>query len=214
MKHNEKTVLKWLGVSEGGYVDHPKDPGGPTNHGVTQRTYDAWRRSQGATPISVQYLDREEADAIFVDQYFRPVWFNRLPSGLDYAMADFAVNSGPARAVKFLQRIVGAKQDGVMGVHTMAKVAESNAQNLIVVLCEDRFNFMKSLKTWRTFKNGWTARVMGRYEGVQTDDIGVIDRAVRMTRSDPVPAPVKATPHRAKPTGLWAAILAIFGVKQ
>ena len=201
MNDNTKQVLKWLGASEGGYVNHPDDPGGPTNMGVTQRTYNAWRRAQGQDGHkSVRHITREEADNIFVYQYFRPIWFDKLPAGLDYAMADFSVNSGPKRAVKFLQRIVGTKVDGVMGLHTLAAVNGRKPQDLIVALCNNRLRWMKTLRTWRTFGRGWEARVMGRTKGVQAKDIGVIDRASRMASgASKIPAP-KPAPHRAKPT--------------
>ncbi|MCH8326714.1 MAG: secretion activator protein, partial [Bacteroidetes bacterium] len=93
MKSNTEQVLAWLGLSEGGYVDHPKDPGGATNHGVTQKTLDAWRDASGFGPISVKLISKTDANEIFIENYFRPIWFDKLPSGLDYAMADFAVNS-------------------------------------------------------------------------------------------------------------------------
>ena len=203
MKSNTAVVLKWAGLSEGGYVNHPDDPGGPTNHGVTQATYDAYRRINGKGRQSVKHLKKQVADQIFVDQYFRPVWFDQLPSGLDYAMADFSINSGPKRAVKHLQRIVKAKPDGIMGIHTMAAVGGYNTQHLIITLCQSRLRFMKSLRIWSTFKNGWTKRVMGKRDGVQTDDIGVIDRGVLMAQRDTVgniPKPTVAAPHKAVPT--------------
>ena len=114
MKQNQKIVLGWLGLSEGGEVNHPDDPGGHTNHGVTQVTLNAWRKVNGLGKQSVSHLTKAEADTIFIDNYFRPVWFDRLPSGLDYAMADYSVNSGASRPIKALQKIVGAKADGVL----------------------------------------------------------------------------------------------------
>ena len=212
MNDNTKQVLKWLGASEGGYVNHPDDPGGPTNMGVTQRTYNAWRRSTGHSGHkSVKHITRDEADNIFVYQYFRPIWFDKLPSGLDYAMADFSVNSGPKRAVKFLQRILKVKVDGIMGLHTLAAINDHKVDELIVTLCDNRLRWMKTLSTWRIFKGGWEPRVMGKLKGVQANDIGVIDRAYMLSRgAESIPAP-KPAPHRAKPTKrtpLWVKWLA------
>ena len=95
---NTAKVLKWMGLSEGGYVNHPDDPGGATNFGVTQATWDRVRKSKGLAPKSVKHLKKSEADDIFEKFYLHPVMFDKLPSGLDYTMADFSVNSGPSRA--------------------------------------------------------------------------------------------------------------------
>ena len=215
MKANTKQVLEWMGVSEGGYVNHPKDPGGATNFGVTQRTLDAWRKSKGLGPMSVKLMKRETADEIFIDNYFRPIWFDQLPSGLDYAMADFAVNSDPRRAITKLQKIVGAKVDGVLGVQTMASVAKWNVAELIIKLCNDRLAYMKVIKNrktgerlWKTFGNGWTKRVMGNKLGAQTNDIGVIDRAVKLAagRKD-IPAPIGANVGKAEGKESWLVAL-------
>lgn len=219
MKDNQKIVLGWLGLSEGGEVNHPDDPGGHTNHGVTQKTLDAWRKSNGLGPQSVSHLTKDEADTIFIDNYFRPVWFDRLPSGLDYAMIDYAINSGPARAIKAIQKIVGTKADGVLGVNTMAKINARKAGELVVALCEERFAFMKRLKNWKTFKGGWTTRVMGAEEGAQVDDIGVIDRGVRMAQNrSEIPAPKpsagKALPEPISLLQIILSILSKFGGKK
>lgn len=211
MKQNQQIVLEWLGLSEGGEVNHPNDPGGHTNHGVTQKTFNAWRKSNGLVPQSVSLLTKGDADKIFVDNYFRPIWFDKLPSGLDYAMVDYAINSGPSKAIKALQKIVGTKVDGVLGVNTMAKINECDPRDLVIVLCEERFAFMKRLKVWPTFKNGWTTRVMGAEIGAQAGDIGVIDRGVRMASGrTSVPAPVSAARGKAVPQGgLLELILSI-----
>lgn len=216
MEQNQEIVLGWLGLSEGGEVNHPDDPGGHTNHGVTQVALDDWRKANGLGPQSVSHLTKDEADTIFIDNYFRPVWFDRLPSGLDYAMADYSVNSGASRPIKSLQKIVGAKADGVLGVNTMAKINARDPVDLVIALCEERFAFMQRLKNWKTFKNGWTSRVMGAEIGVQGKDIGVIDRGVRMAQNrSEIPAP-KPSAGKAVASGgigemIGAILAAIFG---
>ena len=180
MKKNWDQIFTWLLASEGGYVNHPKDPGGPTNMGVTQRTYDAWT----GLHKSVRHITRAEVQAIFEEQYHRKVMGDDLPSGLDYAVDDYAINSGPSRAVKALQRQLHVTADGVMGAHTLHAVRTSNlpVEDMIVAYCAARLSWMKRLKTWGTFGKGWSARVMGRVAGVQADDIGVVARAVRLAR--------------------------------
>lgn len=79
MKENTDKVLAYIGLSEGGYVNHPKDPGGATNKGVTQSTYDAYNTLRGEEKKNVKDITKAEANAIFVSQYFTPIRFDELP---------------------------------------------------------------------------------------------------------------------------------------
>lgn len=159
MKSNFEQAYRWILQHEGGYVNHPKDPGGATNKGITQRTYDAYRTGSGMPRQDVRNIGNPEVRAIYENQYAIPIWFDRLPAGVDYALFDFAVNSGPARAVQFLQRLVGARADGIVGSQTLVKVLVVDAQSLITRLCDARLKYMRSLKTWKTFGRGWQRRV-------------------------------------------------------
>ena len=143
---------------EGGYVDHPRDPGGATNLGVTIGTLRAWR-GRPVSKADVKALTKEEATAIYKAQYWDKVAGDDLPAGLDYAMFDFGINSGPSRAVKFLQRILGVKADGVIGVMTLEAVRQRPAVALISELCNARLAWLRRLKTWGTFGKGWTCRI-------------------------------------------------------
>lgn len=212
MKQNEQVVLEWTGLSEGGYVNHKNDPGGPTDRGITQATYNAWNKLRGKPQKSVKGISKAEADEIYISQYFAPIRFNDLPPGLDYAVADFSINSGPSRAAKELQRVLGVKQDGVIGLNTLAAIKPKNLQLIIVDYCNRRLAFMQSLKIWSTFKNGWTTRVMGKVKGQQDDDIGVIDRAVRLSKNNVyIPAPTSVGSGKADDTkiSLWKMIVAL-----
>jgi lysozyme family protein len=193
MEANRNQVLKYIGLSEGGYVNNPKDPGGPTDRGITQKTYDAWNDLKKRPRKAVKGITQMEADNIIYEQYMLPVKFSSLPSGVDYAVVDFSVNSGASAAVKVLQRVLGLKEDGVLGVVTLAAINKVDPAKLILEYGEARMKFLKSLKTWNTFGKGWTKRVMGDQEGAQTDDIGVVDRAtkmIKMTTLIPDPKPV------------------------
>lgn len=217
MRENQKIVLGWIGLSEGGYVNHPRDPGGPTDRGITQATFDAWNAAHRRPRRPVRGISKEEADAIIVSQYLDPVKFDQLPAGIDYAVADFAVNSGPRRAVIELQRILGVADDGIVGNKTLAAIKEWNIPELIALYGSARMAYLRGLKTWPTFGDGWRARVEGRMPGVQTHDIGVIDRAGRLhfrsgDRADTIPPPVeqrevaeagKATDRDIAPATWW-----------
>lgn len=202
MRHNYPQMQAWIGMSEGGYVNNPKDPGGATDRGITQRTYDAWNDRLGKSRRPVRGISKAEAERIIESQYFDTVRADKLPSGLDYAVADYSVNSGPRRAAMDLQRslgMTGKAVDGIVGNHTLAAAAKADVAKVIVNLCNRRMSFLKRLSHWRYFKNGWTARVMGNVPGVQTDDIGVIDRAVRLSRENgaKIPAPRFSVPGKA-----------------
>lgn len=199
MRQNQQTVLDWIGLSEGGYVNHPRDPGGATDRGITQRTYDAWNDLRGVERKPVRGISKAEADQIIASQYLAPVRFDDLPSGLDYAVADYAVNSGPNRAARELQRLVGVDADGVIGAHTLAAVNQHDPAQLVMRLCAARMAFLRSLSTWDAFGAGWTVRVVGREDGVQADDIGVIDRGVMLARNEAdIPAPTRVAQGRGE----------------
>ena len=149
---------------EGGYVDHPNDPGGPTNKGITISTFQSYIKPNG-TKEDLKKLTTEQATVVYKRQYWDAVMADSLPVGVDYAVADFAVNSGPYRAAKYLQTIVGVTQDGRIGPKTLEAVRKMSSEDIINRLCDDRMTFLKRLNTWPTFGKGWASRV----EGVRTD---------------------------------------------
>jgi lysozyme family protein len=98
---------------------------------------------------------------IYRSGYWTKCKCNDLPSGVDYAVFDAAVNSGPGRSAKWLQAAVGAKQDGGIGPKTLERVNEHNPIRIIDDMCDRRLAFLKSLGTWSTFGGGWGRRVEG-----------------------------------------------------
>lgn len=196
---NFDVALRYVLGHEGGYVNHPKDPGGATNKGVTQAVYDNWRARQGQAKQSVRKITDAEVSAIYRRQYWDVVSADDLPSGVDYAVFDFAVNSGPARAARYLQKCIGAKRDGLVGSETIAKASERDEVDLIDQLCQERLKFVRGLKTYKTFGRGWERRIRGDVEGVQADDVGVLDRATDMAMDRPVMSvPKTACPGKAE----------------
>lgn len=155
-------VLKF----EGGYADNPRDPGGATNMGITRKTLARWRAVSPwwALPKSdVQALEPAEAASIYKSGYWDRSNADRLPVGLDLALFDFAVNSGPDRAIKMLQKQLKVAADGQIGPITLraiqTAVALKGATGLIDALCDKRLNFLAQLATFTVFGKGWTARV-------------------------------------------------------
>lgn len=163
MKQNFDLILDEVLASEGGYVDHPSDPGGATNMGITHKTLARWRK---VTPwfnlpkAEVKALKVDEAKKIYRSLYWNAVKADALPSGVDMIVFDYAVNSGPDRAIRTLQRLVGADVDGQIGPDTLRRVnAVSDLRTLINRYQDDRLRFLKSLSTFPVFGKGWTSRV-------------------------------------------------------
>jgi len=154
-------IIPMILKHEGGYVNHPGDPGGPTNKGITLATFRRFIKPRG-TISDLKALTVDQATVIYKRQYWDAVLADMLPAGVDYAVADFAVNSGPSRAAKYLQRVVGAAQDGKIGPMTLAAVGRMPPSDIINSLCDRRLAFMKRIrrgKLWRTFGKGWSRRV-------------------------------------------------------
>lgn len=164
MKDNLDHCFQLVLGSEGGFVNNPADPGGATQMGVTQKTLSAWRK-RPCSIEDVKALTETEAVQIYSAQYAEPIHFDELPSGLDLAVFDTSINSGPDRAARLLQQTLGMPAvtvDGVIGMHTLAALHEETAPHateLISAYCAARLDFMRSLATWDTFGKGWTARV-------------------------------------------------------
>ena len=151
-------------VYEGGKVDDPADPGGRTNQGVTQRTYDAWRRSKRLSTQDVYLMADGERDAIYDGEYWVPIRGDELPVGLDFCVFDAGVNSGVGQAARWLQTALGdhytGAADGVIGTKTMQAVADfTDVDELIVAYCSRRLATLERLSTWSEFGAGWHARI-------------------------------------------------------
>jgi lysozyme family protein len=154
-------ALPFILKEEGGYVNDPQDSGGATNRGITQKTYDAFRKSQGHEERSVQHLTKAETSKIYSD-----IWTSckasELPAGLNVLHFDFAINAGNKQAAKILQRTVNVEEDGIIGPITMTKVKSSNAEDLIYEYSELRKEFYRGLATARPkdlkFLKGWLLR--------------------------------------------------------
>lgn len=144
---------------EGGKVDDPRDPGGRTNQGIIQRVYDAWRKTQGVAPRDVYLMTDAERDLIFRRQYWDAVQGDKLPDGVDFVVFDGAVNSGPGQSIKWLQRALEVQADGVLGMVTLDALGRfGNYDELVDRIVDRREAFLKALKTFKTFGNGWLTR--------------------------------------------------------
>lgn len=160
MDANFARSLSAVLAHEGGFVNHPADPGGATNKGITLATFRKFVKPSG-TVEDLKRLTVDQAGIVYRRQYWDQVLGTELPSGVDYAVFDFAVNSGWSKAAKYLQHIVGVPEDGRIGPRTLVAIHAMPAHEIVNRLCDNRLAFLRRLPTWSTFGKGWTARVAG-----------------------------------------------------
>jgi len=158
MRENFEKSLEHLLRSEGGYSNHPSDPGGATNLGVTQAVWEDWI-DRAVTEENMRALTPAKVAPLYRELYWDRVKGDKLPSGVDYCVFDAAVNSGVSRAAKWLQTTVGAVADGAIGEQTLKQVLLTNPLMVIDKYSATRLEFLKGRSTWPTFGKGWERRV-------------------------------------------------------
>jgi lysozyme family protein len=158
MNSNWQTSFKLMLKSEGGYVHHPDDPGGRTNLGVTQATWENWigRKSDEA---EMRGLTPAKVEPLYKKKYWDAVLGDELPTGIDYLTFDFAVNAGVGRSIKTLQAAVSVAADGWLGPITMSAVQATDPVELIEQFSQAKEDFYRSLNTFNVFGKGWLNRV-------------------------------------------------------
>ncbi|RUW63199.1 glycosyl hydrolase 108 family protein [Mesorhizobium sp. M7A.F.Ca.US.008.03.1.1] len=158
MDRNFARALALVLKSEGGWSDNPADPGGATMKGVTLASFRRYVKAD-ATKVDLLAISDAQVATVYRRFYWDAVLGAELPDGVDHAVFDFAVNSGPGRAAKYLQAAVGVAQDGRIGPVTVAAAKAKPAGVTIDALCDARLAFLKRLPTWATFGRGWSDRV-------------------------------------------------------
>lgn len=142
---------------EGGWSDHPKDPGKATNQGVTLKTYSEYLKRQ-ATADELRRITNGELQEIYRGNYWRGSACDRLPSGVDLVVFDMAVNAGPGKAIQLLQSVLHVPIDGRMGPQTLGAVEKSHPLHLIQAYSEERRRYYKSRPMVSVFGKGWLRR--------------------------------------------------------
>jgi len=158
MKENWDKSFNMVLVHEGGYVNDPRDPGGRTNMGVTQRAWESYL-NRSVTEAEIRGLTREVIKPFYKAMYWDKLKGDQLPAGVDYAAYDLAVNSGVGRAAKYLQEIAGVVVDGAIGPKSMEAIAACDPQEMVDALCGMRLEFLQRLPTFGTYGKGWSIRV-------------------------------------------------------
>jgi lysozyme family protein len=144
---------------EGGYTNDPRDPGGPTNFGITIYDYRKYVKP-AATAADVQRMSLAEARSIYRSKYWDALCCDDLPAGVDYTVFDYGVNSGIGRAGKVVRRVLDISDaDWRVNAHVIAALKKSEPSKVIVAINDERLQFLKSLRTWSAFGVGWGRRV-------------------------------------------------------
>ena len=158
---NFDACLKIILHHEGGYVNHPKDPGGMTNLGVTKRVYEEWV-GYAVSEHTMKNLTEKDVAPIYKKNYWDRVKADQLPEGLDLCVFDWAVNSGTGRAAKKLQGMIGTVVDGGIGPNTLRALKlycdTEGIEAAISDYTKIRQEFYEGLSTFDTFGRGWTRR--------------------------------------------------------
>ena len=142
---------------EGGVSENPKDPGGLTNYGISQRAY---------PNLDIRSLTLAEVKQLYKRDYWDRAQCDQLPSQLSYLVFDAAVNSGIGQSIRFLQRAVGTADDGVMGVITLSAIKRLDTESLCARFIGQRLEFMTKLSTFDVFGKGWSRRIADQLKGL------------------------------------------------
>ena len=155
---NWQQAFEQMLASEGGYVNHPSDPGGMTNLGVTKRVWEEWVGRE-SNEKEMRSLTPEMVAPLYKRKFWDACKCDELPTGVDYLVFDFAVNAGPGRSAKILQTAIGVPADGGIGPITLAAVNAQDPVELIEKFSQAKEDFYRSLITFETFGKGWLNRV-------------------------------------------------------
>lgn len=136
---------------EGGFIAHPKDPGGSTNFGISQKSY---------PNLDIKNLTKSEAIKIYLRDYWLPLRLDELPEVLRLCLFDCAINQGTNVAIKFLQASVGTVVDGKIGPMTINAVKSKDATKILINILKGRQTHYTKLSTWDTFGKGWSKRLL------------------------------------------------------
>jgi len=145
-------------MSEGGYVNNPRDPGGATNLGITQQTLSGWL-GHAASVADVQALTQAQVEPIYQADYYNAAHCHQLATGIDLMIFDEAVNQGVGRAIRTLQQAAGVAADGFFGPATLAAAQALVPATAIASIYGIRAAFYRGLGDFGVFGVGWMARL-------------------------------------------------------
>jgi uncharacterized protein (TIGR02594 family) len=173
-------TLRW----EGGWSDHPDDPGGATMKGITIGVYRQWK-GRAVTKDELRRITDDEVRTIYRRNYWNRVRGDDLPPGLDLVAFDAAVNSGPATGARWLQSALGVTADGAIGPITLRAASGANDRpGVITRATSNRMAALQRMRGWPTFGRGWTNRVAD----VRRSALAMAGAPVQPVATPPAPA--------------------------
>lgn len=203
---NRTVAISNILLHEGGYTNDPRDPGGPTNWGITiadARMY--WK--PGATAADVKAMPKSVAIAIYQQKYWARMRCDELRGGVDYAIADYGVNSGVGRAGKVLRRLMKLPDNtSAFSDELIRTAAGKDPHELVNAICDERMHFLRGLSTFDHFGKGWSRRVAE----VRAFAITLANKDVNL----PVVAAPSITPTPANEVQAKGAVPAPAGTKK
>ena len=211
MTYFSEKILPITLKHEGGKVNHPSDPGGKTNMGITQRTYNAYRKKKNQSPKDVYSITKKEVAAIYKTEYWDAVNGRQLLTGLDLSVFDAGVNSGPSRAIKWLQQTIRVPIDGKIGPITMDGVLSiTDRVPVIVKYNKTRMGFLQRLRHWEVFKKGWTRRVAD----IEAKSVGLVSNESLKKQLPQIEKEKQQGDAGAAGGGAGAAVSSLFDLPQ
>lgn len=142
---------------EGGYVNHPHDPGGETKYGITKRTYPS---------LNIRDLTLDQAKEIYKRDFWDPIRGDELPYLIALNLFDAAVNHGRGTSIRMMQRAAEVADDGYIGPITMGAWTEAHPLSLVARFNGERLEYYTKLSRWKTFGKGWARRVAGQLKSI------------------------------------------------
>ncbi len=201
MKETFETALRHILTFEGGYVDHPNDPGGATNMGITRATL-ARYRGREVSKAEVRALDLATVRDIYRRFYWDALRCDEMPAGIDLALFDGGVNQGTGRAARLLQTALKVSVDGIIGPITLGAVRKANPSALLTEFMAQRMRAYGRLASlFSTFGLGWSRRLMSVHSAAQA----LIEREAKCV-SEHLPATQEA-PSETKEKSLMTFII-------
>lgn len=151
MSNAFNAIIELIFSHEGGYINHPKDPGGETKYGISKRAY---------PNEDIRNLTKERAKEIYLRDYWNKIRGDILKPQIAAVVMDIAVNCGVDRAIKMLQRVAGVRDDGKFGPATERALENLSFGHVCEGLTFQRLEFYRSLPTYETFGKGWERRTI------------------------------------------------------
>lgn len=143
-------IIDFIIELEGGYVNHPNDPGGETKFGISKRSY---------PNLDIKNLTRQHAETIYRQDFWEKFNLDKLPPKLGAAVMCAAINHGAGRPIRWLQMLLGVNPDGKIGQQTLRAATACDINEVLIDFHIMREDFFMRNPNFDVFGKGWRRRV-------------------------------------------------------